>query len=222
MLKNKIIVLLIVIDFTFGSMIIQTGIATAETKNKACQKALLLAQKEALQRAGINIFTSFEKKQTFMNDGKIKTIINNSFQKSYGFVKTSSKEEKVNFNPQTGYITCRVKGKFEVDTSKLKSQLLALSQKYNNQFEEENSKTKAIEEKNELLQKYNILKTNLLSTHSIDIGQISYNGGESLSLDECKKQLKRKIKTKFKNVLAKNYNISPSLIKISSALPSPK
>jgi hypothetical protein len=216
MLKNKIIVLLIVIDFTFGSMIIQTGIATAETKNKACQKALLLAQKEALQRAGINIFTSFEKKQTFMSDGKIKTIINNSLQKSYGFVKTISKKEKVNFNPQTGYITCQIKGKFEIDTSKLKSQLLALSQKYNNQLEEENSKTKAIEEKNELLQKYEILKNNLLSTHSININKDSYNCGEFLTLNECKKELKEKIKTKFKNELAKKYNIDPSFIKVAS------
>ena len=118
----------------YANKISQSSVATAESKGKACQQALLQAQKEALHQSGINIFTSFEKRQTMMNDNEIKNVINNSLQKSYGYITTISKDEKAEYNPNTGYITCEVNGNFEVDTSKLKSQLLALSQKYDNQY----------------------------------------------------------------------------------------
>ena len=136
------IILLIFISFSnllFGSEINQSSTATADSKSKACQQALLQAQKEALHQSGINIFTSFESKTT-MTDNEVKKVIDNSLQSSYGNITTISKKERVTFDKDTGYITCKVEGSFEVDTSKLKSQMLALSKQYDNQYKEEISR----------------------------------------------------------------------------------
>ena len=212
---NKKIVfgLLIFSNLIFGNEISQSSVATADSKSKACQKALLQAQKEALHQSGVNIFTSFEKKQTIMNDNEIKNVINNSLQKSYGYITTISKDEKTKYNPNTGYITCEVNGTFEVDTSKLKSQLLALSQKYDNQYENESSRARALREKNELMQKYFTLKDNITDTHTFNYSG-SYNCGDSLGLNECKIQLQNKIKNFTKKELANKYDIESSLIKM--------
>ena len=79
--KKIVLGLLIFSNLIFGNVISQRSVATADSKSKACQQALLQAQKEALHQSGINIFTSFEKRQTMMNDSEIKKVINNSLQK---------------------------------------------------------------------------------------------------------------------------------------------
>lgn len=216
-LKNNKILLIILIfsSLLFSNKISQKGIATASSKNKACQQALFHAQTEALHQSGINIFTSSEKKQTMMNNESIKNVINTSLQKSYGYISTISKKESTQYNSSTGYITCKVNGVFEVDTSKLKSQLLALSKKYDNQYETQNNKSKALKGKNELMQKYFILKNNITKIHTFHYSD-SYDCGEHLSFNKCKIQLKTKIKTFTKKKLADKYDIDSSLIKMDN------
>lgn len=213
MYKKILFLLLMVSSFLFGDEISQSSVATADSKSNACKKALLQAQEEALHQSGINIFTSIQMKQTVINDDEIKEIITDNLQKSYGYIRTISKKEKVTFDESTGYITCKVNGNFEVDTSKLKSQLLALSQKYDNQYEAESSKTKALREKNTLMQKYSILKDNITDTHTLHY-KGSYNCGDNLGLRECEVQLQNKIKIFAKKELANEYNIESSLIKM--------
>ena len=209
--KKTILGLLLILNFAYGDQISQIGVATASSKLEACQEALLQAQQEALHESGINIFTSISMKQTVINDVEIKKIITDDLQKSYGYITTISKNETTDYNSKTGYITCKVNGIFEVDTSKLKSQLLALSKKYNNQYEVESSRAKALREKNELMQKYSILKDNITRSHSFKYNG-SYNCGDNLGLNECTNQLHKKIRNYMKKKLAKKYNIESSLI----------
>ena len=158
--KKIILGLLIFSNLVFGNEISQSSVATAESKSKACSQALLQAQKEALEQSGINIFSTFETK-TIMSDNEVKKVVKNNLQSSYGYIKTISKDEKAKYNPNTGYITCKVNASFEVDTSKLKSQLLALRQKYDNEYEIETTKTRALKQKVEIL----ILKYLLQNLH---------------------------------------------------------
>jgi hypothetical protein len=212
---NKIIILGLFIfsNLIFASQISKSSIATANSKGKACSQALLQAQKEALEQSGINIFSTFESKTT-MSDDKIKKVIKNDIQSSYGYIKTISKPVEITkYNPITGHITCEVNASFEVDTSKLKSQLLAISKKYDNQYEDETSRAKALRNKNELIQKYSILKDNITNTHIFDYNG-SYNCGDSLGLSKCKIQLQNKIRNFTKKELAKKYDIGSSLIKM--------
>lgn len=213
MYKKILFGLLIYSNSLFGNTIFQNSVATADSKSKACNLALLQAQKEALHQSGINIFTSFEKKQTIY-ENEVKDVINNSLQKSYGYITTISKDEKIQFDQKTGYITCEVYGKFNVDTTKLKSQLLALSQKYENQYQIEKNKTEALKRKNDLIKKYFTLKNNIIKTHTFN-----YNGkyycGDTLSLVQCKQQLKNQIKDYYQKELGNRYNIESSLIQIA-------
>lgn len=211
--KKMVLGLLIFVNSIFADEVSQSAVATAESRSKACQQALLQAQKEALHQSGINIFTSFEKNEMITNNNEIKRVINNSLQKSYGYISIISKHEKTKYNPNTGYITCEVDGKFKVDTSKLKAQLLALSKKYENEYNSETSRAQALRKRNKLMQKYFILIDKITTTHIFDYNGY-YNCGDNLTLNECKIQLKKKIKNFIKKKLADKYNIDSSLIKM--------
>jgi hypothetical protein len=208
----KIILLFSVSLSLFGKEIYQSGSGTAESKTEACRIALENAQKEALYQSGINIFSVYEKRET-VSDEEIKKIINYNLQSSYGFVETVSKSEKFDFNFRTGYITCKVDGKFDVDTSKLKSQLSALSQKYENISNEESERAEKLAQKNRLLQKYQNLKDDLSSENSFYIND-SYRCGESLGISQCKSELRGKISKTFQSKLANKYGVDSYLIKI--------
>jgi hypothetical protein len=210
--KKIILGLLIFSNLVFGNEISQSSVATAESQSKACSQALLQAQKKALEQSGINIFSTFESK-TIMSDNEVKKVVKNNLQSSYGYIKTISQNKKAKYNPNTGYITCKVNASFEVDTSKLKSQLLALRQKYDNEYEIETTKTRALKQKRALMKKYYALKDNITKKHTFNYDD-SYNCGESLGLSDCKNKLKNKIKIFTKKELASKYDISSSLIKM--------
>jgi hypothetical protein len=193
--------------------IYQSGNGTAESKTEACRIALQNAQKEALYQSGINIFSIYEKRERISND-EVKQIINYNLQSSYGFVKTVAKSEKFDFNFQNGMITCKVNGTFEVDTSKLKSQLSALSQKYENISNEEQERANKLEQKNQLLQKYQKLKIALTTEHSFYISE-NYYCGESLGVSQCKNELKKKVFKSFQKKLAIKHNVDEYLIKVN-------
>lgn len=216
MTNTTLALVLIFISFSnllLGSEIKQSSAATADSKSKACQQALLQAQEKALHQSGINIFTKFEYKKT-ITDNQVKKIINTNLQSSYGSITTISKDEQVSFNQSTGYITCNVDGVFDVDTTKLKSQMLALSKKYENQYEEENRREKALEKKNILMQKYIALKNSITQSHTFHYAG-NHGCSENITIKECKKQFNSKLTLFFKDKLSKKYNIDLKLITLA-------
>ncbi|GEM_PF-4914475 len=212
MLKNKSLMFATILAIPLSSKeIVQTGIGIGESKSVACQNGLENAQKEALYQSGINIFSVYEKTEISTNE--VKQIINYNLQSSFGFVKTRSKTEQTSFDDKTGNITCNVIGTFDVDTSKLQTQLSALSKKYNNINHEENERSNKLNEKNELIAKYENLKTKMETDQSFYFSD-SYRCGENLNVVQCKTELQNKLKNSFKEKLAEKYDIESSFITI--------
>ena len=207
-------IFLLFFHLTYAQNISTVATAIGESRKQACKEALLVAQREALQQSGINIFTEFSAVKTMSNE-EAKKIVSSTTQTSFGLIKTLSKKEKLSLDEETGYISCTINGRFDVNTDKLKSQLLAVQRKYENDQKEEQARTNVIEKRDALLAKFNHLKTNLAKGETFEFTLTDYCGSE-LSLKACKKKMKNKATQAFIDKLMTKYEISAKLINTHS------
>ena len=203
---KKLLFMVGLVSLTLASDITATATATGDSKKSACSKAIDIAKEEALLEAGTNIFSTFSSTSSSNNDEYTEHIR----QSSFGLATLKDKQEHFNMLDD-GSIKCRVSAEFEVDTSRLKDELEAISAKHQAQKAINQAKIDSAKRLKTLTDKYDNLKSNLIKTH-----KFYYNGkqlcDEEVSVRDCTNKLKTKIKSKFLDSISDKYSVDSSKI----------
>ena len=116
----KLIFLLILLVYVFtrlvsaGEIVEGIGVTTAESKSTACDRAMAMAKKEAVEFLGIKINTEVNILQSDKNGITSQSFDLKVKQQSNAVIKVLEKTVIVKFDETTNLITCEIKSRFEI------------------------------------------------------------------------------------------------------------
>ncbi len=99
------------------------GVASSDSKAKACSLALSYARKEALDEAGIVVQAETHFNQKLVNKKSSSTFEVSIGEKSSGVVKTINIVESTQYDPSSGSIKCIVNASFVIETKKFEEKV---------------------------------------------------------------------------------------------------
>jgi hypothetical protein len=97
-----------------GEVVEGKGIMAAESKSLACDRAMAMAKKEAIEFLGIKINTEVNMLQSDLNGISTRSFDLKVKEQTNAVIKILEKSVNIQFDATTGLITCDIKSKFEV------------------------------------------------------------------------------------------------------------
>jgi hypothetical protein len=97
-----------------GEVVEGNGIMAAESKSLACDRAMAMAKKEAIEFLGIKIKTEVNILQSDLNGISTQSFDLKVKQQTNAVIKILEKSVNIQFDATTGLITCDIKSKFDV------------------------------------------------------------------------------------------------------------
>jgi hypothetical protein len=97
-----------------GEVVEGKGVTTAESKSVACDRAMAMAKKEAIEFLGIKISTEVNMLQSDINGITTQSFDLKVKEQTNAVIKVLERSVKVQFDETTSLITCKIKAKFEI------------------------------------------------------------------------------------------------------------
>ena len=116
----KLIFLLPLLVYVFssfalaGEVVEGKGVMAAESKSLACDRAMAMAKKEAVEFLGIKINTEVNMIQSDINGITTQSFDLKVKEQTNAVIKILEKSVNMQFDETTGLITCDIKSKFEI------------------------------------------------------------------------------------------------------------
>ncbi len=101
-------------------------------KKIACNKALVIAKEEAITKAGTLVISSLESTEISTRKSFTENIQRDLQQISMGIVKLIDKKENIDFDKESGTVSCNIIANFEIDDKLMQKKLDELSKRISN------------------------------------------------------------------------------------------